>query len=607
MDSLTRNNLVTATDPVPQFSSADTLSCPGGTVRFSNTSTPAGFSSRWDFGDGNTSTALSPNHSYNNTGIYSVKLVIRDAYGCADSVTKTQFIRVDDPLAAFTASDTVSSCIPFEVHFTNSSTYFRSVAWSFGPGEGGSTQTNPTHYFNQPGVYPVKLVVTSPGGCKDSITRNIYLYDTAGTRLNYLPASGCSPIPASISVTTTGPINGFVWDFGDGNTATTTSPSVNYIYTGYGSFVPRLVLQDPTGCLIPLQGLDTFHVTGSKPHFGMDSSVFCDRGLVRFSDSTTSNDPVIRYHWQFGDGGTSSLQHPQHSYASPGLYNVRLIVETQNGCIDTSIRTNTVRVVQRPLIDITGDTSVCVGSSLSHRGRFLQPDTSVVSWSWSFPNGNSSYQQDPAQQPYPAAGSFQIRAIATNSTGCQDTTYHPVHVRPYPTATIPAQIAVQNGFPVPIPATFSANTTSWIWSPATGLSCTNCPNPLAGPRYETRYQVAFSDAYGCVSRASVLVQMFCKNVNLFIPNTFSPNGDGSNDVFYLRGTGLDRVKTLRIFNRWGEVVFEKRDVPINDPTAGWNGLFRGRPAVADVYVYQAEAYCENGELIKLNGNIALIL
>jgi gliding motility-associated-like protein len=101
--------------------------------------------------------------------------------------------------------------------------------------------------------------------------------------------------------------------------------------------------------------------------------------------------------------------------------------------------------------------------------------------------------------------------------------------------------------------------------------------------------------------------VICKNANLFVPNTFSPNGDGSNDVFYPRGTGLDRVKMLRIFNRWGEVVFEKKDFPINDPLSGWDGAFKGRKPQADVYIYQVEVFCENGEIITLNGNIALIL
>src|SRR6185436_10144104 len=159
---------------------------------------------------------------------------------------------------------------------------------------------------------------------------------------------------------------------------------------------------------------------------------------------------------------------------------------------------------------------------------------------------------------------------------------------------------------IAIPASYSAGTNSWLWSPATGLSCTNCPSPIASPKFNTVYQVSFTDNTGCRNGASVEVIVICNNVNLFIPNTFSPNGDGSNDIFYVRGKGLERVKNLRIFNRWGEVVFEKKDFPVNDPSSGWNGTMKGSKPAPGVYIFQAEVFCENGETITLNGNIALI-
>ena len=85
--------------------------------------------------------------------------------------------------------------------------------------------------------------------------------------------------------------------------------------------------------------------------------------------------------------------------------------------------------------------------------------------------------------------------------------------------------------------------------------------------------------------------------NVFVPNTFSPNSDGSNDVFYPRGTGIDRAKVLRIFNRWGEIVYERYDFPINSASHGWDGNWKGKKANADVYIYQLEVYCQNGEVV----------
>ncbi len=607
MDSTILNNLVTATDPVPDFVSADTLTCPGATVNFTNTTIATGFSSQWDFGDGNTSALTSPTNIYTTTGLYNVKLRIIDAAGCTDSTTKNVYIRVDTPAANFTASDTAGGCTPLEIQFTNTSTFYTAVLWDFGTGQGTSPLRDPVHYYSAPGTYVVKLLVTSPGGCLDSAFQTITVFDTTGARLNYTPINGCKPLSIGMNVISTVAGGSYFWDFGDGNILSNTSPNVNHIYTSYGTFVPKVILRDPAGCLIPLEGIDTLLVSGADPNFGVNQTLFCDSGFVNFSDSTTFNDPVISYNWSFGDGSTSSLQNPVHQYTSPGLYTVSLDVQTQSGCRDTATRQQIVKVVQSPLIAITGDNEICINESILHTGVFLRTDTSAVSWQWIFPNGNTSSLQNPLLQFYNTAGSFIVTSIATNSSGCADTTTQTITVHPLPTVTLPGQMTVQSGFPVTIPATYSPNTINWQWSPAAGLSCTNCPSPDAGPKFNTNYTVLFTDANGCRNTGTVEVVVICKDANLFIPNTFSPNGDGSNDIFYPRGKGLFSVKVLRIFNRWGEVVFERQNFQPNDPLAGWNGTYKGKKPQADVYVYQAEVFCDNGDTIKLNGNISLIL
>ena len=606
-DSITIANLIHATDPVPDFISADVQACPNSLVTFTNQSSPAGgFTNTWYFGDGGTSTAINPTHVYTSSQDYDVKIVISDAFGCMDSITKVAYIHVEEPDASFTVSDSISSCTPMEVQFTNTSTYYKSVVWNFGVGQGNSNLNDPVHFYSLPGTYVVRLMITSPGGCLDSAFRTITVYDTAGTRLNYTPLGGCKPLDVNLNILTPGIVKSYYWDFGDGITQTTLTPTNNHIYASFGNFLPKIILEDPSGCLIPVQAVDTVYVTGAKANFGNDDSLFCDFGMVKFIDSTTFNDPVLSYNWDFGDGGTSLAQHPTHLYTSPGNYTVRLAVQTQLGCVDTLIKTNIVKVVQRPLIDINGDSVVCINSPLLNGGVFLQPDTSVVTWQWVFPNGNTSTSQSPVAQIYKQAGTFTITAVATNSTGCKDTTTQSLLVNPLPTVTMPGNITIQAGVPTIIPATYSAGVFNWIWSQPVGLSCTNCSNPEASPKFNTFYQVSFGDQNGCRNIGSILVQVLCQNSNLFIPNTFSPNNDGSNDRFYPRGVGIDRVKVLRIFNRWGEIVYEKRDFPINDATSGWDGTFKGKKAQADVYVYQAEVFCQNGETIKLNGNIALL-
>ena len=181
-----------------------------------------------------------------------------------------------------------------------------------------------------------------------------------------------------------------------------------------------------------------------------------------------------------------------------------------------------------------------------------------------------------------------------------------VHPRPTGVADFKSPITIQASFPVKLEGTYPPNIKSYTWRPAEGLSCTDCPFPFAGPTVNTKYIVTYTDSNNCKNTTLVQVYVLCKDANVFIPNTFSPNGDGSNDIFYVRGRGLDRVKSLRIFDRWGEVVFEKKDFAINDPSVGWDGRYKGGTPMADVYVYQVELLCGNGDLMHFDGNVALI-
>jgi len=102
------------------------------------------------------------------------------------------------------------------------------------------------------------------------------------------------------------------------------------------------------------------------------------------------------------------------------------------------------------------------------------------------------------------------------------------------------------------------------------------------------------------------IKVFCENGQVFIPNTFTPDNDGINDRFLVRGEGIKSVKNFRIFNRWGELVFERSDFPPNQASFGWDGKVRGVLSTPDVYVYTAEVVCENDVLFTYKGNVTVI-
>jgi gliding motility-associated-like protein len=603
--SYTNRNYIVTTNPAALFSSKDTLGCPRSTTHFTNESNANGlnFTSVWSFGDGNTSTLFSPSNMYVDTGLYSVKLKITDQYGCSDSLTKPNYIKISRPFASYSVNDSVSSCTPFEVDFTNTSLYYVSSVWNLGGGI--STLKDPIQFYNTADTFPIQLIVTSPGGCKDTTNGTIRVYDTVGSKVTYAPLDGCKPLSVDLAAFTPGP-GSYIWDFGDGVLITNDTTKMNHVYNFFGKFVPKIILSDHSGCVVPITGLDTIRIKGATAKFGLDNKFFCDRGLVTFIDSTTYNDSLMAYNWDFGDGTTSHLQNPSHLYNSPGFYSPSLNVLTENSCVDTFRLDHAIKIVQSPLVSIHGDSIICLNDFIQHLGVFDRSDTSAVQWAWQFPNGNTSDLQNPVLQQYTKTGNFVVQTIVTNSSGCKDTATKNILVHPLPQVSMPSSITMQVGFPIVIPATYTSNVWSWTWSPDTTLNCSDCPQPLASPKFNTKYTVSYVDSNGCKNTGDVQVIVVCKNENVFVPNTFSPNGDGNNDIFYVRGRGLSRVKSLRIFNRWGQIVFEQQDFPVNNPMYGWDGRYKGNKPVPDVYVYQVEIFCDNSQIVHFEGNVALI-
>ncbi len=604
-DSLAYGGLIGASAPKASFSISDTSSCLGSILNFNNTSVSfaPNVTSAWDFGDGNTSTQQNPSHVYSAAGTYFVKLKITDSYGCADSITFNPAVRIQKTVAAFTVSDSLGGCTPFEVKFTNASQFYTSSLWSLG--NGASSVTNPVQVYNTPGTYNIQLVVTGRGGCTDTAVKSIRVFDASATTFSYSPFGGCKPLQLTGLINSPANLD-FIWDFGDGTTLTTTALNTVHTYNVFGNYVPKLLLSDSGNCLIPLIGIDTVKIVGVIAKFGWNKRLFCDSGTVTFSDSATFNDPITSYNWSFGDGGTSNASSPAHNYVTPSFYTVSVAMQTQQGCKDTARIDSLIKVVESPLVHIDGSSVICQNDFVQYTGIFDRLDTSAVRWAWTFPNGVSSAQQVPALQQFKTAGPFAVQAIAVNSSGCADTATQNLLVNPLPTVTLPSPQTTLLGTPVLLPAVYTNNIVSYAWAPAATLSCADCPQPFASPKFNTLYKVLVTDENGCKATGKVQVIVLCQGSLVFVPNTFSPNGDGSNDVFYVRGKGLDRVKSLRIFNRWGEAVFEKQNFAANDPTVGWDGTFRGKKLSADVYVYQVEVFCENSEVIRFDGSVTLL-
>jgi gliding motility-associated-like protein len=342
---------------------------------------------------------------------------------------------------------------------------------------------------------------------------------------------------------------------------------------------------------------------GAIPLFGKDKKEFCDQGVVTFKNFTTKNEPIISNAWDFGDGGTSNAENPSHNFTAPGLYTVTLSVTTQSNC--TRSFSDTILVYRTPVPSIESRDTICINTAEPFMGLLANADT-LTNWQWNFGNGQTTSQQN-SVVTYTGAGDYAVQLTTSNKIGCSATTNKNIHVVPLPTAT-PSEdpITIPVGSGTNLLMNYTGNITTYTWTPGIRISCTDCPIPYANPQYTTTYNVQLEDRYGCRNSGEITIIVVCGKENVFIPNTFSPNGDGRNEVFYPKGTGLFRIKSMRIFNRWGEVVFEKKEFAANDPSAGWNGIFKGKAASPDVYIYSMEILCENNAIIPFKGNVTLL-
>ena len=754
-DSSSTPNAITVSEPKAIFS-GDTLSCTSQPVFFYNSSTGPGLIYAWDFGDGTTSSQKNPAHSYNREGTYTVSLTINDVYGCSSTISKSNYVRIANPGAGFSLSDSAGTCPPLVVNFTNTSSNYSKWTWDFGDGN-TSIERNPSHFYSAVGTYNAKLTITGPGGCTSQKIKQINVAGPSGT-FSYTNLMGCGPLQTNFQAHTGKNIS-FVWDFNDGTTIPTNDSSVSHIFTSPGKYLPKVILVNASGCKVPVTGKDTITVFGVVASFQQTRSLVCDAGNVQFKNSSIYNDAIVNYLWKFGDGTTSIQENPLHQYNKTGLYSTTLAVTTQRGCKDSVLIPNSVKVNRVPKFLIKGNSGACVPAVLNFSGSISNPDTSSISWKWNFANGNISTQQNPPAQNYSKDGIYNVKAIAESSNGCNDTVIKTIEIYPLPNLIKTSNAIVCLGSTESLQV---SGAQTYSWSPSTYLSCNNCANPVSKPDSSINYQVKGTSSKGCISKDSVSlvvkfpfklsvskddtlclgrsvqlnaggtevykwspsaglnnslisspvaspvtttvyqvigsdskgcfqdtgyipvkvfpipvvnagadktinvgqqfeiipqiskdvtdvtwtpangiisniypgitvkpiesieytidvknaggcrahdkisIYVLCNNANIFVPNTFSPNGDGANDIFYPRGNGVFKIKNLRVFNRWGEIVFEKSNFNANDASYGWDGTYKGRILSADVFVYTLEVVCDNNTNLVFKGNIALI-
>jgi PKD repeat protein len=432
----------------------------------------------WTFGDGGSSTAQNPSHTYTAAGTYTVTLTATGPGG-SDGETKSGYISVSEsaPVAGFSGTP-VSGIHPLNVDFTDLSSGGPVTSWLWTFGDGGtSTAQDPSHTYTAAGTYTVTLTATGPGG-SDGETKSGYINVSEPApvaEFSGTPVSGTHPLDVDFTdLSSGGPITSWLWTFGDGGTSTAQNPS--HTYTATGSYTVMLTATGPGGSdgetksgyisvgdPAPTAEFSGAPVSGTHP---LD---------VDFLD--LSGGLVTSWSWTFGDGGSSTAQNPSHTYTAAGTYTVALTA-TGPGGNDTETKLGYVSVGEpAPVAEFSGTPTSGV-LPLDVDFTDLSNGGPVTSWSWTFGDGGSSTAQHPSHT-YTAAGSYEVTLTATGPGGSDAETK-----TGYVTVSDPAPVASFSVDPaygaIPLPVSFTDSSsgpiTSWAWNFGGGGS-SNAQNP----------------------------------------------------------------------------------------------------------------------------------
>lgn len=529
---------------------------PDATVSFINLSV-GGSSFDWDFGDGTGTNAFEPDHAFTDAGIYTVRLVLSSDDPCLNNDTAyVQIEIIGLPDAAIDPVQPICAGGAVALHAHGGGSY----QWLPAPGLAALDTADVVAY--PPGNITYTVVVS-----------NICGTDTASVDITVLAPEGVEA--GDDQVVCSG--QGVVLDATGGGTY---------------QWAPTTGLDDPTSATPWATPLDTttYHVTITTPEGCVveDSvMVIVHHGLPvpLANDTVICPGDQVQLHVEGGDSytwlpasGITDLHVPDPIVApsTSTLYTVQV----GNGCGTVSA---TVLVEVRGVTaQAWPDTVVCPGEGVMlHAAGGDQ-------FTW------SPLAADGPELVLKPAVPGQYTVIVSNAFGCSDTAFVSVSLHPPAQVTAGFEAVIDLGDTV---ALFASGEGTFLWSPDSTLSCSDCPTPLASPDVTTTYSVELTDANGC--KATDLVTIFQRGI-LYVPNTFTPDQDGLNDLFLAKARELAKFQ-LMVFNRWGELIFTSDRLD-----QGWDGTFRGHPSPIGTYVWRIDYQEKHGRAHTVYGHVNLV-
>lgn len=558
---------------------------------------------------------------YDTSGVYNVSLTLVDSNLCSAVATETVFV-FDNPSTDFSFS---TACQNQDNDFvslpvaaaSNNLSYF----WDFDEGAGFIAGDSIESYsFNFSGIHTISHVVVDAFGCSDTAQQVIVITDAPSAIItgDNTICRGLSTILSGASSVVSAPPAIYNWSVTTSQTSTITySPSVDTRVF--------LTVTDGNGCF------DTTSVLVDvlqRPDADFDWSDACEDIPVNINSTSSQGDAVITaYQWDINSNTSGSANFATQNvvYNVPTLdtLSVTLVVTDANNCLDSI--TQVIIVDEQVSVQVlTPDFRLCPGDAilinLNDPAQFIVNGLGAVLWSP--PSGVSNITGDSITLSPSISTTYTITAFSVlNQCPPDANNIINVDVAPDPFITIDA-------VPNPVLAgaisnistgvnPFNINTDSLIWDNSSGTLNTDFGfNLEATPLVETTYPVQliyYQDTLRCEKDTAITIFVIeeCSGELIYIPNIFTPNDDGKNDEFKLTGYGIEVINYLRVFDRWGQLMFEGNDIEMNNGRmnagTGWLGDNQGgKDCNSGVYVYSYELICANGDIVRGSGNVTLI-
>ena len=519
--------------PNPNFTINNSTQCiNGNSFVFTNSTGGSIANYNWTFGDGTSSTLISPSKVYSTSNNYNVTLKATGTNGCVDSITKNVTINPKPNLSFSAIPDSICPNINFQLNNTSSiSSGTIAYQWVFDDGTTAST-TNTTKSFATAGNHSIKLIATSNNNCKDSLTKNIFIYNSPTTNFTINTVQQClnTNLYSFISTSTSNIVSNN-WSFGDGTFSTTNNPLKTYLASG--NFSVQLLSTNDKGCKDSI--IKVVNVVNS-PGAGFTHSAngICNSNLtVTFTNISTGIDNS--YFWYFGDGTTSTSTSVVKSYSIPGVYTVKLVATNSNGCKDSLIQIITIATKPLANFTISKDTQCAVDNNFI----FTNTSTNTSSYVWNFGDGTTSTLTSP-NKIYLTAGNYNIKLVASNANGCKDSLTKNITVLPKPIAAfnIIGAIGCTNNLSLDFTNNSTGTNNSYLWSFGDGTTSTNL-NPTKTYTTAGTYTIKLvvTNINGCKDSVQQTINFYPKPTANFIVNNLSQCVNSNNFLFTNQSTG----------------------------------------------------------------------